>query len=105
MPEYKVSSWKGLQNKILDFEKIFIKRITRKDKIDHDFIAKVKNLKTANGLLDKVKKPYYEEKTIDKLLLYYQVDKAMHLKIDRNLLPKKKQHSYLEAVEPSGNTG
>lgn len=29
----------------------------------------------------------------------------MHVKIDRNLIPKKKRHSYLEAVEASGNVG
>jgi hypothetical protein len=29
----------------------------------------------------------------------------MHVKIDRNLLPKKKRHSYFEAVEASGNVG
>ena len=82
-----------------------MKRITRKDKIDHDFIAKVKNLKTCNGLLDQVKKPYFQEEAIDKLLLYYKVDSTMHIKIDKNLLPKKKRNSYFEAVEASGNVG
>ena len=82
-----------------------MKRITRRDKIDHDFIAKVKNLKTCNGVLEKVKKPYFQEETIDKLLLYYKVDTTMHVKIDKSLIPKKKRNSYFEGVEPSGNVG
>ncbi len=63
----------------------------------------MKNLKTCNGVLQA--KRYFEQQTIDKILLYHKIDQAMHVKIDRNLIPKKERSSYFEAMAASGNVG
>jgi hypothetical protein len=82
-----------------------VKRVDRRTKIDNEFIDRLKKLKNCNGLLQDKQKKYYEEETIDKVLLYHQVDQAMHLKIDSELLPKKKKASYFEQMFASQNVG
>jgi hypothetical protein len=79
----RVSSSKEIVNNILDFSKITVLKVDRRTKIDHDFIEKLKNLKSYNGVLGPEKqKKYFEEETMDKILLYHKVDTNMHLKID-----------------------
>ena len=101
----RVSSSNKLVNNILDFSQITVKRVDRRTKIDNEFIDKLKKLKTENGLLEGKEKPYYKEETMDKVLLYHKVDEAMHIRINSELLPKKKKQSYFEVMGTSQNVG
>jgi hypothetical protein len=42
-------------------------------------------------LLEGKEKKYYQEETMDKVLLYHNVDQTMHIKINSELIPKKKK--------------
>jgi hypothetical protein len=55
----RVSSSNQLVNNILDFGQINVKRVDRRTKIDNEFIDKLKNLKSSNGLLEDKQKKYY----------------------------------------------
>ena len=77
-----------------------------RDKVDHDFRQAVQKLKTNNGLTENLQKKYFQEETLDKLLIYHKVDSNLHLKIDKNLIPKKKKVSYFESIKgDSENVG
>lgn len=99
----RITSSKEVVNKILDFSTIYIQRLGKRDKVDTDFIEKVNNLKDHNGLI--TPKPYYQETVDDKLLNFYKVDHSMHVKIDKNLLPKNQKVSYFDAIQASENLG
>ena len=88
----------------MDFSTLHIQRVSVRDKIDKDFIEKVVILKNLNGWVKA--KPIFAERVDDKMLNFYKVDNSMHLKIDKNLLPKNKKVSYFESIKASEtNTG
>ena len=105
IPMNRVSSTKELVNSILDFSKCGVKKLGVKDKIDKDFIQTVTNLKDHNGLIKHLTKPYYQENEADKLLVYYKIDTNLHVKIDKNLIPKEKKVSFFESIKASENLG
>ena len=89
IPMTKISSSKDIINRIMDFTSIHVHRVGKRDKVDKEFIEKLANLKNHNGLISHLTKSLFQEKTIDKLLTYHRLDTNMHVKIDKNLLPKK----------------
>jgi len=70
-----------------------------RDKVDREFIEKVVSLKNMNGKV--TAKPIFAETVDDKLLNFFRVDQSMHLKIDKNLIPKNRKVSYFESIKAS----
>lgn len=62
-------------------------------------------MKDHNGLITHLTKKYFQETTVDKLLLYHKVDTNMQVKIDSSLIPKEKKVSYFESIKASENVG